>query len=271
MAVLLNIISSGARKSAGASTFRRVRGRTIMSQKRGGLSASAVETRAAAGIVRSYREALFFIMANFAAGMAESINASFEPTKYGSPRNAFFKLNYSAVEKAVNASPLGLALLDQIMHEQNFTGVEVSDVLFDGFTSENFSQIMSAAGAAGAALAWVRSTIDGKVMQYYGDQWDDVADPGIGKVTGFVVNVGSADAQGQAITSLVVSGSNLVTPLDFSVKVAGVATAGTWSAYTWTPATATKYAGTQTIQILKGTRVLAERDVTFYSTSIGGE
>lgn len=246
-----------------------------MSQKRGGMSASAIQTRIDTGLVRTYREAVFYIMTNFAAGMAESIDASFEATMYGSPRNAFFKYNYAAVVAAVNGSPLGLELLDQIMHEQNFTGVSVSDTVYiSAFDVEGWNSLFNAYYAAGGRVSIVRSTIAGKVTYVAGVEaavWDDFEDPGLGKVTGFVVTTAAADAQGQPITNIRVEGSNLVAPLDFVVKVAGVTTAGSWNGLVWTPTAAARYAGTQTISILKGTRVLASRDVVFHSTSIGGE
>ena len=279
MAILLNIISTGSRKSAGAATFRRVRGRTIMSQKRGS-SNKSLETRAATGLVRTYREAMFFVMAAFADGMQNSINESFEPTKYGSRRNAFFKLNYSAVEKAINGSELGLALLDQIMHNVSFSGVSVTSgetsVSIMALNADGWDALFNAAAAAGIDGVYVRSNIGQQVLIPFADGWSDGTDPGTAVVTGFVLNVTTGPV-GQRIASITIQGVNIPATVTYSVRVGSPnspALVGSWAGSKFTPSgadAATEYTNTHTVYITAGTRVLYSRDVTFYSQGAGGE
>lgn len=279
MAVLLNIISSGSRKSAGAATFRRVRGRTIMSQKRGGLSSSQMETRAAAGLVRTYREAMFYIMTSFCAGMADSINASFEPTRYGSSRNAFFKLNYSYVETIVNGSALGLALLDQIMHNVSFTGVTATDsgsehTLY-GFTSDNWDILGEAYEANGSSAVYVRTTTPSYIRKGSDEAWASTPDPTGTSISAFEVGVSTATSSGQQITQIRVTSSTNFTPSsNVEVAVSTQVLQGTWAGNTFNVTDSPYFSGNYTVRIrTTAGDILAERLVTFYSSSTeaGGE
>ena len=279
MAILLNIISTGSRKSAGAATFRRVRGRTIMSQKRGS-NASSIETRAALGLVRTYREALFYIMSAFADGMQNTINESFEPTKYGSRRNAFFKLNYSAVELALNGSGLGLALLDQIMHQASFTGVSVKageqTQTFDNFGTDGWDVLMNSTYSAGTNGVYVRSNINGTVTATFNKEWAEVKDPGTATVTGFNVTVATGTT-GQTINAVTITGTNLPDTPTYQIRPGSPTIAplvGEWTGHTFRTSGASasyEWRGTYTIYITDGTHVLFSRDVTFYSQGAGGE
>lgn len=278
MAITLNIITTGSRGSAGAATFRRVRGRTIMSQKRGS-NKSSLETRAALGLVRTYREALFYIMSAFCDGMQNSINESFKPTKYGSRRNAFFKLNYSAVELALNASQLGLALLDQVMHQVSFTGVSVtegqSQYGVDDFDALGWDSLMNSASRAGTEGYYVRSNIAGAKRNGFDESWGAAADPGTGKVTEMTVTVGTATAAGQTIERITIAGTNLQYPPTFAIKVGSTqatSLTGTWQGNSWRPSgeSATKrWASTYTVYIMDGNRAVYGRDVTFHALGDG--
>lgn len=278
MAILLNIISTGSRKSAGAATFRRVRGRTIMSQKRGS-NASSIETRAALGLVRTYREALFFIMSAFCDGMQNSINESFEPTRYGSRRNAFFKLNYSALETALNSCPLGLRLLDQIMHQASFTGVvwteQSGSPALKDFGSDSWDILMNAAALAGTSGVYVRSNIGPQKLTPFSGEWGKSTDPGTGKVTEMVVSVGTATDAGQNIERIVIAGNNLTMPPTFTIKVGSTqstALEGSWQGNVWRPtgdSATRRWASTYTVYIMDGTRAIYGRDVTFHALSDG--
>lgn len=282
MAIDNGNLMSGIRGSAGNTTWRRVRGRTIQCQKRQS-GKNTIQTRAIGGLVRTYREALFYAMTNFADGMQNSINESFEQTKYGSRRNAFFKLNYSAVEQALNGSALGLKVLDAIMHNVSFTGVTVPDGEsyrdFLAFDAEGWGNLFSAANAAGINGKYIRSNISGKVAVSFADGWDDNADPGSGNVTSMVVSIGAGTSAGQTISSIRIDGTNLVLPPKYSIRVGNPTSTpltGSWANNVWTPSgdSATRrFIGTNTIYISDGTRVIYQRDVTFYSgnPSAGGE
>ena len=86
-----------ARGSMGNVTYRTVRGRTIGSQKRGGVDPA---TRADGETLTQF---IFGLMARFVALHSADIKASFDGTKYGSARNAFIKLNYAAFVRALRA------------------------------------------------------------------------------------------------------------------------------------------------------------------------
>lgn len=280
MAVDFGILNSGLRGSSGNTTWRRVRGRTIQSQKRGKNTKSFFETRAAAGLVRSYREAMFYIMSAFADGMQNSINESFERTKYGSRRNAFFRLNYSAVEKALNGSELGLAILDQVMHNVSFTGVTTTvgekSLVFNGFDVDGWDVLFSAANTAGVKGSYVRATIGQRVTTGFDGSWADENDPSTATVTGFTVNVATGNT-GQIIRSVTINGTNLPGTPDFSVRPGSPTIApltGSWNGHTFTTSGASasyEWRGTYTIYITDETRVLFSRDVEFYATGAGGE
>lgn len=268
MAVLLNIISSGSRKSAGAATFRRVRGRTIMSQKRGSLSASARETRAAAGLVRTYQEAMFYIMSSFCAGMANSINASFEPTKYGSARNAFFKMNYSFIEQAVNATALGLALLDHLMHDVSFvsaTGRDGdTDRTMSGFSVSDFETLCAAVEATGISMFYVRATKPSIVRLGTDERWSQTPDPIVPTNISFEVSVNAATAEGQQITGILVSATNWPATPTYEVRVSGQVLAGQWTGYRFIPTASPRYPNPGTVAIYNAEgEVIAQRVVQF--------
>lgn len=94
MAIINSVFMGRAKKSAGNATFRTVRGRTIASQK-----------VAKKGTMSGNLSANQFTMAcisRFASIYAFDIAVSFDPTTYGSSRNAFFKVNYAAMKKAFN-------------------------------------------------------------------------------------------------------------------------------------------------------------------------
>lgn len=280
MAVDFGNLNSGLRGSSGNTTWRRVRGRTIQSQKRGKNKKAFYETRAAAGLVRSYREAVFYVMSAFCDGMQNSINESFERTKYGSRRNAFFRLNYSAVEKALNGSELGLEVLDQIMHNVSFTGVTATvgeqSLVLNSFDVDGWDVLFSAASVAGVTGSYVRSTIGQRVTTGFDQSWTDDTDPSTATVTGFVANVNVGQA-GQRLAGLTLNGTNLPSVISYSVRVGSPSATpltGTWTGNTFTTngASATQeYSGTYTIYITNGSRVLYSRNVSFYTQGAGGE
>lgn len=93
MAIVNSVFLGRAKKSAGNGTFRTVRGRTIVSQK-------VAKKGAVVGNLSKNQFALA-VISRFASIHAADIEVSFDKTTYGSARNAFFKLNYSAMKAAV--------------------------------------------------------------------------------------------------------------------------------------------------------------------------
>lgn len=93
MAIINSVFVGRAKKSAGNATFRTVRGRTIASQK-------VAKTGTRVGALSQNQFALA-VISRFASLKAADIVASFDPTTYGSARNAFFKLNYGPMKEAV--------------------------------------------------------------------------------------------------------------------------------------------------------------------------
>lgn len=282
MAIDNGNLMSGIRGSAGNTTWRRVRGRTIQQQKRQS-GKNTIQTRAVGGLVRTYREALFFIMSAFADGMQNSINESFNMTKYGSRRNAFFKLNYSAVEKALNGSQLGLALLDQIMHNVSFTGVSIQDGdttrTISAFDDNGWNNLFNASDEAGTRGSYIRSNIAGTMYQGFDETWNSNPDPGTGTITGMFVGVGTWTAEGSNIVNIRIVGTNIAYPVTYSVRVGAPTNApltGTWNNNVFTPAgdSATRrWIGRYNVYVSDETRVLFSREVEFGNgnPSAGGE
>lgn len=93
MAIVNSVFVGRAQKSAGNGTFRTVRGRTIISQK--------VSKRGAITGSLSYNQFALAVISRYASIHAADIDVSFDPTTFGSARNAFFKLNYDQMKKAV--------------------------------------------------------------------------------------------------------------------------------------------------------------------------
>lgn len=86
-----------AKKSMGNVTYRVVRGRTIGSQKRGKAPAGA----ATRGVGGNFRKPLFAMINMYARAHATDIQVSFNKSRYGSQRNYFFTVNYSALQAAL--------------------------------------------------------------------------------------------------------------------------------------------------------------------------
>lgn len=95
MAIVRSAAVGSARGSLGNITYRQVRGRTIGSLKRGGVDPA---TRAEGETLVQF---IFGLLARFVSIHGVDIAVSFDATKYGSPRNAFMKLNYPAFLRAL--------------------------------------------------------------------------------------------------------------------------------------------------------------------------
>ena len=129
MAIINSVFMGRAKKSAGNATFRTVRGRTIASQKvakKGSMSGNLSANQFAMACI-----------SRFASLYANDIALSFDPTTYGSSRNAFFKVNYTALKKALN--PL---YLESLKHgvDKIPTDAEIISAI-EAYATENPSDI----------------------------------------------------------------------------------------------------------------------------------
>lgn len=95
MAIINSAFIGRGRKSAGNATFRTVRGRTIASMK--------VAKKGSQGSYKSRAQFMMAVISRFAAIKKSDIMVSFDPTSYGSSRNAFFKINYEVLVKAMKS------------------------------------------------------------------------------------------------------------------------------------------------------------------------
>lgn len=95
MAIVKSIFIGKASKSAGGGTFRTVRGRTILSEKR---SSSGAATRGETG--ETIYQFNFALISRYISLHRADINVSFDTTKYGSCGNYFYKTNRYALEQA---------------------------------------------------------------------------------------------------------------------------------------------------------------------------
>lgn len=118
MAIINSMGVGKARGSMGNVTYRTVRGRTIGSQKRGGVDPS---TRVDG---QTRYQFIFGLIARFVAAHAEDIKVSFADTKYGSARNMFIKLNYAAFFEALGGLFIqGVTNADAISDQEIETAV----------------------------------------------------------------------------------------------------------------------------------------------------
>lgn len=146
MAIIRSAAVGTARGSLGIITYRTVRGRTIGSQKRGGVDPS---TRAEGDTLVQF---VFGLMARYAAARSEDIKNAFSETKYGSPRNAFMKLNYNPFVKA-------LSPLYQTGIKASYITDEELDNAVHTYAAENPMEI-------------VRAKLDGEPIVYLTGVWD---------------------------------------------------------------------------------------------------
>lgn len=97
---LVNSAGGGvAQKSADNKTYRMVRGRIIMSRKRVAGATGAI-TR---GLGGNIRKPLFAMINSYMSAHKTDIQVSFNKSKYGSQRNYFFTVNYTALSQALNS------------------------------------------------------------------------------------------------------------------------------------------------------------------------
>lgn len=98
MAIFHGLGTKQVNKSAGTLTYRYIKGRTVVSQKRTGSVASKTAARGAGGAQGTYntRVALFKCFSIFATAHQSAIKAAFNPSKSGNAINTFIRVNYKA-------------------------------------------------------------------------------------------------------------------------------------------------------------------------------
>lgn len=146
MAIIRSAAIGTARGSLGIITYRTVRGRTIGSQKRGGVDPA---TRADGDTLVQF---VFGLMARYASARSADIKNAFSPTKYGSARNAFMKLNYEGFKAALE--PLYQ------------TGLKVSMI-----TDEQLNNAVHTYAEANPMVIY-RAKLDGEPAVYLNGVWD---------------------------------------------------------------------------------------------------
>lgn len=191
MAIIRSIAMGKARGSAGNVTFRVSRGRTIASEKRGPNPATR------AGL--SERTFVFGLINRFAASRRLDIDISFEATKYGSPRNAFVKYNYSALYEALVS-----------LYQPNLDVFAVSD-----------SQISEAVAAYAAANPESIYRVKmGGVIEYLAGEWpmNAIPTPSLmqpmsigGKTVTMNASLNTNDVKQGAVVSVAVGNADLLT------------------------------------------------------------
>lgn len=195
MAIIRSAAIGTARGSLGIITYRTVRGRTIGSQKRGGVDPA---TRADGDTLVQF---IFGLMARYASARAADIQNSFSPTKYGSARNAFMKLNYEGFKAALE--PLYQ------------TGMKVSLI-----TNEQLDNAVHEYAASNPMVIY-RAKIDGEPAVYLTGVWNSAISFGTvtaasigGVALSDGVRIGSNSAKAGATVSATLSGFEEVNLID---------------------------------------------------------
>lgn len=152
MAIIRSVAIGKARKSIGNVTMRTVRGRTIASEKVG----ERPITRGPSG-AQLEREQGFGLISRFAKMHSPSIGVSFTRTKYGSPRNAFMKVNYDVLFNVM------IELIGTAENANNITDAEIEDAVTN-YAASNPGEI-------------VRIKLQGQPTVYLNGAWASVPDP----------------------------------------------------------------------------------------------
>lgn len=239
MALIHSHSVGGGKKSAGLVTYRKVRGRIIMSQKRQGSDASMAAAYSNEGKL-NVRCANFAMINAFIAAHRNSINNSFEKTKYGSQGNMFYKVNRVALEKA-------LAPFAQQGGEVTLSEIEAA---IAAYAQEHPTDIY-------------RVKLAKHDPVFLAGGWDDAEDPVAEPILATMsVNI----SEDYKLTSVVVTGSNLNPAL--KVLLGSVMVGGEWNIDTYgtqatfTPATQAAISGLQTIAVKWGNNTLLSRQIS---------
>jgi len=130
MAIIRSVGVGRSRGSVGELTYRVVRGRTIGSQKVG----SRAATR---GIGNgTIQNAIFGIISTYMDIHSDDIALSFNKTRYGSARNYFMRINWSALRSAV------LSLAQQAMINGYLPPVDAIEDAITAYATANPTKIL---------------------------------------------------------------------------------------------------------------------------------
>ena len=216
-----------------------------MSQKR----IKGVPTRGE-GMVMTYREATFAIVSAASKILKESISASFERTKYGSRRNAFFKANYDFLRqlgespiKDASSSSFTEALIGYGMQEGqtivaamqagiiNTDALEAAMAASNANGTYNFMAVKEWAQSTSASI-YVRIKTDGEFKTAnYETGWSIADDPMPDPKITSMVGTTSGAGQNMVLSSVTVTGENLESLKrgNAIVQMESVQVQGTWN------------------------------------------
>lgn len=189
MSIVSGYQNSRWKNSIGNVTYRRVRGRTIASEKvsERPLNTDAA-TRAPGVKAMSIKQMTFGLITRFAKNHEASINESFDKTKYGTSRNYFMKVNYPGMSAAFES--LYTQIDDNATDTMAISDEAIEEAITD-YATENPTSIYRVR-KAGATTTYVTGA------------WDDSANPIIATVT-----LNSVKLQNQADAVELTTGESL--------------------------------------------------------------
>ncbi len=217
MAIVRSHSMGEAKRSAGLITYRNSKGRVIASQKRRQF------TDAERAAYRKTARAIAFKVASlFAASYTNKINQQFSPTKYGSPSNAFVKLNYNVF---VNAILWGVEDNLQLVTNIYKTWADVQTVAdfgsLDAISVVNNFTLDKDSGMYASYLSGQTPT-----TVPMGATFENIVPSTDPYVTSLEVTASDTET-GKLATKLTIKGGNLNS--DMYVTIGGVRQSGTWS------------------------------------------
>lgn len=223
-----------AKRSAGLITYRNSKGRVIASQKRRQF------TDAERAAYRKTARAIAFKVASlFAASYTNKINQQFSPSKYGSPSNAFLKLNYNVF---VNAILWGVEDNLQLVTNIYKTWADVQTVAdfgsLDAISVVNNFTLDKESGMYASYLSGQTPT-----TVPMGATFENIVPSTDPYVTSLEVTASDTET-GKLATKLTIKGGNLNS--DMYVTIGDVKQSGTWSDDCTVFTLATSYAWSDT-------------------------
>jgi len=164
---IINAVGVGkAYGSMGNITYRLVKGRTIGSQKRGRIDPS---TRAEGETLVQF---IFGLIARYASLHSADIKVSFDATMFGSARNAFIKLNFSAFTAALQG------MFQTGLKSSDISDSQLADAIEDYATENQQAILRVKKGALVVYLKGAWSSSDNPVTDSEGEETPDTGGGG---------------------------------------------------------------------------------------------